>query len=47
MYQNEIYISIFFDLANFADFWWKNADLSRTQGLCHLIHFFGSSLGMA
>ena len=39
-------ISIFLDIVKFADFRWKNADVSRTQGVCHLIHiFFGSSLG--
>ena len=37
---------VFLDLAKFAEFRWKNADVSRTQGVCHLIHiFFGSSLG--
>ena len=39
-------ISIFLDIVKFADFRWKNADVSRTQGVCHLILiFFGSSLG--
>ena len=39
-------ISLFSDIAKFADFQIKNADVSRTQGLCHVIHiFFGSSLG--
>ena len=39
-------ISLFSDIAKFADFQSKNADVSRTQGLCHVIHiFFGSSLG--
>ena len=39
-------IPVFLDVAKFADFWWKNADASRTQGVCHVIHiFFGSSLG--
>ena len=37
----------FLDVAKFADFWWKYADVSRTQGLCHVIYiFFGSSLGI-
>ena len=41
-------ISVFSDIAKFADFQRKNADVSRTQGVCHLIHiFFGSSLGEA
>ena len=33
-------------IAKFADFWWKNANVSRTQGVCHVNHiFYGSSLG--
>ena len=37
---------VFLDIAKFADFWLKNADVSRTEGACHVIHvFFGSSLG--
>ena len=40
-------ISAFLDIAKFADFWCKNADVSRTQGICYVIHiFFRSSLGM-
>ena len=39
-------MSVFFDIAKPADFWWKNADVSRTQAVRHLIHiYFGSSLG--
>ena len=39
-------ISVFLDITKFADLRWKNADVSRTQGVCHVIHiFFGSSLG--
>ena len=39
-------ISVFLDIANFADFRWKKADVSRTYWVCHVIHiFFGSSLG--
>ena len=39
-------ISVFLDIAKFADFRWKNADVSRTQGVCHVIYiFFESSLG--
>ena len=39
-------ISVFFDITKIADFWWKNADVSRTQGVCHVIYIFlGSSLG--
>ena len=45
MYQNAIY-TVFLDKVKFADFLSKNYDVSRTQGMCHLIHmFFGSSLG--
>ena len=44
MYQNPI-LSVFIDVAKFADFRLKNADVSRTQGMCHVIFkFFGSSL---
>ena len=39
-------ISLFLDIAKFADFQWKNADVSKTQGVCHVTHIiFGSSLG--
>ena len=39
-------ISVFFDIRKVADFWWKNADVSRTQGVCHEIYMFlGSSSG--
>ena len=39
-------ISVFPDIVKFADFWWKNVDVSRTQVVCHVIYvFFGSSLG--
>ena len=39
-------ISVFQDIAKFADFWWKNTDSSRMHGLCHVSHiFFGYSLG--
>ena len=38
-------VSVFLDIAKFADFLWKNADFSRIQGVCHVIHiFFGTSL---
>ena len=38
-------MSVFLDIAKFANFQWKNADVSMTQGLCHVIHMlFGSSL---
>ena len=39
-------LPVFPDVTKIADFWWKNADDSRTQGVCHVIFvFFGSSLG--
>ena len=39
-------ISVFLDMAKLADFWGKNADASKTKGVCHVIHmFFASSLG--
>ena len=45
MYQNAIYICIL-DVAKFADFRLKNADVNRTLGVYQVIHiFFGSSLG--
>ena len=38
--------SVFLDIEKFSDFWWKNADVSRAQGTCHVIYiFFESSLG--
>ena len=36
-------ISVFLDVAKFADFWLKNADVSRTQGMCHVIDIFSGS----
>ena len=42
MYKNYVFL----DGAKFGDFKWKNADVSRTQGMCHVIYtFFGFSLG--
>ena len=39
-------ISAFLDIAKFADFRLINADVSRTQGVCHVIPIFlRSSLG--
>ena len=39
------FISVFLDIAKFAGFQWKNADVNRTQEMCLIIHiFFGSSL---
>ena len=34
------FISVFLNIAKFADFQQKNPDVSRTQGVCHLIHIF-------
>ena len=39
-------LSVFVDITKFPDFRWKNADVSRNQGVCHVIFvFFWSSLG--
>ena len=35
MYQNAI-CNVFLDITKFADFRWKNADVSRSQGVCHV-----------
>ena len=44
MFQNAI-LSVFLDIAKFADFRWNNIDVSRTQGVCDVIYiYFGSSL---
>ena len=38
-------ISGFLDIAKIPDFRLKNADVRRTQGVCHVIYIvFGSSL---
>ena len=38
--------SVFLGIAKFADFRWKNADVSGTQLVCQVIYvFFGSYLG--
>ena len=38
-------VFVFVDIAKFYDFRRKNADVSRTQGMCHVIYIpFGSSL---
>ena len=40
-------ISVFRDIAKFEGSVKKNADVSRTQGMYHVIYiFFGSSLGI-
>ena len=39
-------IPLFPDIVKIADLRWKNADVSRTQGACHVAYVvFGSSLG--
>ena len=39
-------IFVFSDIAKFADFQWKNADVSKTQEVRQVIHnFFRPSLG--
>ena len=39
-------VSVFFEIAKFADFRWKNANVRSTEGEGHMIHiFFASSLG--
>ena len=39
-------IPVFPNITKIANFWSKNADVSRTQGVCHVIYvFFESSLG--
>ena len=38
-------MSVFLDITKFAGFRWKNADVSRTHDLCHVIYIlFGASL---
>ena len=40
------FIHVFLDIEKFADSQWKIADISGTQGVCHVIHiFFGSFSG--
>ena len=39
-------IYLYFSITKVSDFYWKNTDVSRTQGVCHVIYMFiGSSLG--
>ena len=39
-------VSVLFDITKVADFRWKNLNVSRTQGVYHVIYVFsGSSLG--
>ena len=45
MHSIHVYYTSILDIAESADFRWKAADVSRTQGMCHVIHiFFGSFL---
>ena len=34
------FLSVFQDIAKIANFWWKNADASSTQVVCHMIYLF-------
>ena len=36
-------ISVFLDITKVADFQWKNADVSRTQGVNYVIYVFWGS----
>ena len=39
-------ISLFLHIRKIVDFRWEDADVGRTQGMCHMIQlFFGSFLG--
>ena len=33
-------ISVFSDIAKFADFRWKYVDISTIQGVCHVTHIY-------
>ena len=45
MYQMQS-ISVFFDIGKFAEFWWRNAEISSNQEWYHMIHvLFESFLG--
>ena len=33
-------VTVFLDIAKFDDYRWKKADVSGTQGMCHVMHFF-------
>ena len=40
------FMSVFLDITKFVEFGWKIADVSRNQGMCHVIYmFFRSCLG--
>ena len=36
-------ISVFLDITKDVDSQWKNVDVSRTQGVCHIFHLFFAS----
>ena len=39
-------VPVFPDITKIGYLWWKYADVSKTQGACHVIYvFFGSSFG--
>ena len=45
-YVSKCNVYVFLDITKIADFGRKNADVGRTQGVCHVIYiFFGSILG--
>ena len=45
IYYNK-FLSGFSNITKIANLWWKNFDVSRTPGVCHMLYtFFGSSLG--
>ena len=45
-YVSKQSLSVFFDIAKFADLRSQKADVNKNQKVCHVIHmFFGSSLG--
>ena len=33
-------MSVILNIAKFADFWWKNADVCRTQEVSHDLYFW-------
>ena len=37
-------IFVFLRIKRVADYRWKNADVGRTQGVCHVIYMFLESL---
>ena len=37
-YVSKSKLYVFLDVAKFADFQWKNADVGRSQGMCHVIY---------